>query len=190
MLDEFLSLGPMVKLIDALSYMRGLGDQGSHGHPQSEAQPQALYGREHAEFFIDNHRARIYYRPPTHCRDLAEGLARIAGQCTVKQTSYSYGLTSDCFRQNKEGGGEVRAMIIALIALLAGVEASYPVGSFCEDKPSGREEHLLEGQRLRLQPQSLQIEGDGREGRHRGAVGTSEVPGKGGRLLSPAELRH
>jgi hypothetical protein len=54
------------------------------------------------------------------------------------------------------------------------VEASYPVGSFCEDKPSGCEEHLLEGQRLRLQPQSLQIEGDGREGR----LPAQDPPGK------------
>jgi type IV secretion system protein VirD4 len=41
--------------------------------------------------YIDNHRARIYYRPPTHRRDLAEGIAKMIGQRTVKQTSYSFG---------------------------------------------------------------------------------------------------
>ncbi len=58
---------------------------------QSEAQLQAVYGRELAEFFIDNHRARIYSRPPVHRRDLAEQISRIVGLKTVTQTSYSYG---------------------------------------------------------------------------------------------------
>jgi len=90
MLDEFLSLGPMVKLVDALAYVRGWGIKVATVI-QSEAQLQALYGREHAESYIDNHRARIYYRPPTHRRDLAEGIAKMIGQRTVKQTSYSFG---------------------------------------------------------------------------------------------------
>jgi type IV secretion system protein VirD4 len=89
MLDEFLSLGPMVKVIDALAYVRGWGIKVATVI-QSEAQLQALYGRELAESYIDNHRARIYYRPPTHRRDLAEGIARMIGQRTVKQTSYSF----------------------------------------------------------------------------------------------------
>jgi type IV secretion system protein VirD4 len=90
MLDEFLSLGPMVKLVDALAYVRGWGIKIATVI-QSEAQLQALYGREHAESYIDNHRARIYYRPPTHRRDLADGIAKMIGQRTVKQTSYSFG---------------------------------------------------------------------------------------------------
>jgi type IV secretion system protein VirD4 len=89
LLDEFLSLGPMVKVIDALAYVRGWGIKVATVI-QSEAQLQALYGRELAESYIDNHRARIYYRPPTHRRDLAEGIARMIGQRTVKQTSYSF----------------------------------------------------------------------------------------------------
>lgn len=58
---------------------------------QSEAQLQAVYGRELAEAFIDNHRARVYYRPPVHRRDLAEAISKIVGQKTVNQASFSYG---------------------------------------------------------------------------------------------------
>jgi type IV secretion system protein VirD4 len=57
---------------------------------QSEAQLHAVYGRELAEAFIDNHRARVYYRPPAHRRDLAEQISKIVGQKTVKQLSFSY----------------------------------------------------------------------------------------------------
>jgi hypothetical protein len=57
---------------------------------QSEAQLHAVYGLELAEAFIDNHRARVYYRPPVHRRDLAEQISNIFGQKTVKQTRFSY----------------------------------------------------------------------------------------------------
>ena len=90
LLDEFLSLGRVEKLVHALAYVRGWGIRIATVI-QSEAQLQAVYGRELAEFFIDNHRARVYYRPPVHRRDLAEQISRIVGQKTVNQTSYSYG---------------------------------------------------------------------------------------------------
>ncbi len=89
LLDEFLSLGRMDKLVHALAYVRGWGIRIATVI-QSEAQLQALYGRELAEAFVDNHRARVYYRPPLHRRDLAEQIARIVGQKTVDQASYSY----------------------------------------------------------------------------------------------------
>ncbi len=47
MLDQFLSLGPKVKLVDALAYVRGRGIKVATVI-QSEAQLQALYGREQA----------------------------------------------------------------------------------------------------------------------------------------------
>jgi type IV secretion system protein VirD4 len=90
LLDEFLSLGRLEKLVHALAYVRGWGIRIATVI-QSEAQLQAIYGRELAEVFIDNHRARVYYRPPIHRRDLAEQLAKTIGQRTVKQTSFSYG---------------------------------------------------------------------------------------------------
>lgn len=90
LLDEFLSLGRVEKLVHALAYVRGWGIRIATVI-QSEAQLQAVYGRELAEFFIDNHRARVYYRPPVHRRDLAEQISKIVGQKTVNQTSYSYG---------------------------------------------------------------------------------------------------
>jgi type IV secretion system protein VirD4 len=90
LLDEFLSLGRVEKLVHALAYVRGWGISIATVI-QSEAQLQAVYGRELAEFFIDNHRARVYFRPPVHRRDLAEQISRIVGQKTVSQTSYSYG---------------------------------------------------------------------------------------------------
>jgi type IV secretion system protein VirD4 len=89
LLDEFLSLGRMEKLVHALSYVRGWGIRIATVI-QSEAQLHAVYGRELAEAFIDNHRARVYYRPPVHRRDLAEQISKIIGQKTVKQTSFSY----------------------------------------------------------------------------------------------------
>ena len=89
LLDEFLSLGRVEKLVHALAYVRGWGIRIATVI-QSEAQLQAVYGRELAEFFIDNHRARVYYRPPVHRRDLAEQISKIVGQKTVKQTSYGY----------------------------------------------------------------------------------------------------
>ena len=89
LLDEFLSLGRVDKLVHALAYVRGWGIRVATVI-QSEAQLQAVYGRELAEFFVDNHRARVFYRPPVHRRDLAEQISRIVGQKTVKQTSYSY----------------------------------------------------------------------------------------------------
>lgn len=89
LLDEFLSLGRVDKLVHALSYVRGWGIRIATVI-QSEAQLQAVYGRELAEAFIDNHRARVYYRPPVHRRDLAEAISKIVGQRTVSQTSYSY----------------------------------------------------------------------------------------------------
>ena len=89
LLDEFLSLGRVEKLVHALAYVRGWGIRIATVI-QSEAQLQAVYGRELSEFFIDNHRARVYYRPPVHRRDLAEQISRIVGQKTVNQTSYSY----------------------------------------------------------------------------------------------------
>jgi type IV secretion system protein VirD4 len=89
LLDEFLSLGRMEKLVHALSYVRGWGIRIATVI-QSEAQLHAVYGGELAEAFIDNHRARVYYRPPVHRRDLAEGISKIVGQKTVKQTSFSY----------------------------------------------------------------------------------------------------
>jgi type IV secretion system protein VirD4 len=90
LLDEFLSLGRMEKLVHALSYVRGWGIKVATVI-QSEAQVRALYGQEMAEAFIDNHRARVYFRPPVHRRDLAEQISRTIGTATVKQTSYSYG---------------------------------------------------------------------------------------------------
>lgn len=90
LLDEFLSLGRVEKLVHALAYVRGWGIRIATVI-QSEAQLQAVYGRELAEFFIDNHRARVYFRPPVHRRDLAEQISKIVGQKTVTQTSYSYG---------------------------------------------------------------------------------------------------
>jgi type IV secretion system protein VirD4 len=78
------------KLLPALSYVRGWGIRIATVI-QSEAQLQAVYGRELAEAFVDNHRARVYYRPPVHRRDLAEQISKIVGQKTVNQTSYSYG---------------------------------------------------------------------------------------------------
>ncbi len=90
LLDEFLSLGRVDKLVHALSYVRGWGIRIATVI-QSEAQLQAVYGRELAEAFIDNHRARVYYRPPVHRRDLAEAISKIVGQRTVNQTSYSHG---------------------------------------------------------------------------------------------------
>jgi type IV secretion system protein VirD4 len=90
LLDEFLSLGRVEKLVHALSYVRGWGIRIATVI-QSEAQLQAVYGRELAEAFVDNHRARVYYRPPVHRRDLAEQISKIIGQKTVNQTSYSYG---------------------------------------------------------------------------------------------------
>jgi type IV secretion system protein VirD4 len=89
LLDEFLSLGRIEKLVHALAYVRGWGIRIATVI-QSEAQLQAVYGRELAEFFIDNHRARVYFRPPVHRRDLAEQISKIVGQRTVSQTSYSY----------------------------------------------------------------------------------------------------
>ena len=89
LLDEFLSLGRVDKLVHALAYVRGWGIRIATVI-QSEAQLQAVYGRELAEAFIDNHRARVYYRPPVHRRDLAEQISKIVGQRTVNQTSYSY----------------------------------------------------------------------------------------------------
>ncbi len=88
LLDEFLSPGRVEKLVHALSYVRGWGIRIATVI-QSEAQLQAVYGRELAEFFIDNHRARVYYRPPVHPRDLAEAIAKVIGRTTVKQVSYS-----------------------------------------------------------------------------------------------------
>jgi type IV secretion system protein VirD4 len=90
LLDEFLSLGRVEKLVHALSYVRGWRIRIATVI-QSEAQLQAVYGRELAEVFVDNHRARVYYRPPVHRRDLAEAISKIVGQRTVNQTSYSYG---------------------------------------------------------------------------------------------------
>ena len=90
LLDEFLSLGRVDKLVHALSYVRGWGIRIATVI-QSEAQLQAVYGRELAEAFIDNHRARVYYRPPVHRRDLAEAISKIVGQKTVNQASFSYG---------------------------------------------------------------------------------------------------
>jgi len=90
LLDEFLSLGKMEKLVQALAYVRGWGIRIATVI-QSEAQLQALYGREQAEFFIDNHRARVIYRPPVHRRDLAKQISELIGITTVKQTGYSYG---------------------------------------------------------------------------------------------------
>jgi len=101
LLDEFLALGPMTKLVEALTYVRGWGIKVATVI-QSEAQLQALYGRELAEAYIDNHRARLYYRPPTHRRDLAEALAKIIGQRTVKQTSYSYGSSHGQGRRSRQ----------------------------------------------------------------------------------------
>jgi type IV secretion system protein VirD4 len=75
--------------VHALSYVRGWGIRIATVI-QSEAQLHAVYGRELAEAFIDNHRARVYYRPPVHRRDLAEAISKIVGQKTVKQTSFSY----------------------------------------------------------------------------------------------------
>ena len=90
LLDEFLSLGRMEKLVHALSYVRGWGIKVATVI-QSEAQVRAVYGQEMAEAFIDNHRARVYFRPPVHRRDLAEAISKGVGTATVKQTSYSYG---------------------------------------------------------------------------------------------------
>ena len=69
--DELLSLGRVDKLVHSLSYVRGWGIRIATVI-QSEAQLQAVYGRELAEAFIDNHRARVYYRPPVHRQDLAD----------------------------------------------------------------------------------------------------------------------
>ena len=66
LLDEFLSLGRVEKLVHALAYVRGWGIRIATVI-QSEAQLQAVYGRE-----------------------LAEQISRIVGQQTVNQTSYSY----------------------------------------------------------------------------------------------------
>ena len=52
LLDEFLSLGRVEKLVHALAYVRGWGIRIATVI-QSEAQLQAVYGRELAEFFID-----------------------------------------------------------------------------------------------------------------------------------------
>jgi len=90
LLDEFLSLGRMEKLVHALSYVRGWGIKVATVI-QSEAQVRAVYGHEMAEAFIDNHRARVYYRPPVHRRDLADAISKTVGSATVKQTSFSYG---------------------------------------------------------------------------------------------------
>jgi type IV secretion system protein VirD4 len=90
LLDEFLSLGKMERLVQALAYVRGWGIKIATVI-QSEAQLQALYGKELAEFFVDNHRARVYFRPPVHRRDLAEGISKVVGSTTVKQTSFGYG---------------------------------------------------------------------------------------------------
>lgn len=57
LLDEFLSLGRGEKLVHALSYVRGCGIRIATVI-QSEAQLQAVYGRELAEAFIDNRRDR------------------------------------------------------------------------------------------------------------------------------------
>lgn len=62
LLDEFLSLGRVEKLVHALAYMRGWGIRIATVI-QSEAQLQAVCGWELVEFFIDNHRAQVYYRP-------------------------------------------------------------------------------------------------------------------------------
>jgi hypothetical protein len=67
LLDEFLSLGRVEKLVHALAYVRGWGIRIATVI-QSEAQVQAVYGRE-----------------------LAEQISKIVGQKTVNQTSYSYG---------------------------------------------------------------------------------------------------
>lgn len=90
LLDEFLSLGKMEKLVQSLAYVRGWGIRIATVI-QSEAQLQALYGKELAEFFIDNHRARVYFRPPVHRRDMAEEISKLVGNTTVRQTSYGYG---------------------------------------------------------------------------------------------------
>jgi type IV secretory pathway TraG/TraD family ATPase VirD4 len=49
------------------------------------------FRRELAEVFIENHRAGVYYRPPVHRPDLAEGISKIVGQKTVNQSRFSYG---------------------------------------------------------------------------------------------------
>ena len=103
LLDEFLSLGKITKLVHALSYVRGWGIKIATVI-QSEAQLRAVYGHELAEFFIDNHRARVYYRPPAHRRDFAEALSKLIGQKTVKQTSYSYSSSGRRSRQVSETG--------------------------------------------------------------------------------------
>jgi type IV secretion system protein VirD4 len=90
LLDEFLALGRVNRLVQALSYVRGWGIKIATVI-QSEAQLHAVYGRDMAEFYIDNHGARVYYRPPLHRRDSAEQLSRVVGQRTVRQTSVSAG---------------------------------------------------------------------------------------------------
>jgi type IV secretion system protein VirD4 len=88
MLDEFISLGKMTKLVHALSYIRGWGIKIATVI-QSPNQLHSLYGAEAAEAYEENHRASIMFRPNRMSNKRVEQMASAIGHITAKSKSKS-----------------------------------------------------------------------------------------------------
>ena len=88
MLDEFISLGKMPKLVHALSYIRGWGIKIATVI-QSPNQLHSLYGAEAAEAYEENHRASIMFRPNRMSNKRVEQMASAIGHITAKSKSKS-----------------------------------------------------------------------------------------------------
>jgi len=88
MLDEFISLGKMPKLVHALSYVRGWGIKIATVI-QSPNQLHSLYGAEAAEAYEENHRASIMFRPNRMSNKRVEQMASAIGHITAKSKSKS-----------------------------------------------------------------------------------------------------
>lgn len=87
LLDEFISLGPMPKLVHALSFIRSFGIKIATVI-QSPSQLRNLYG-DAAEAYEENHRAAIMFRPHRMSNAKIDQMAEAIGHVTALSTSRS-----------------------------------------------------------------------------------------------------
>jgi hypothetical protein len=123
----------MDKRAYALSYVRGRRIRIATVI-QSEAHLHAVYGRELVEAFVDNHRARVVYRPPAHRRDLAEQISKIVGQNASHSRSSENSGIEPVREWLKELDTDDRRMVGND---LQAVEYGWPIGlPFCRSRKS------------------------------------------------------
>lgn len=86
LMDEFLSLGKMPKIIHEMSYVRGYGIRLSPVL-QSPSQLVSVYGEADTDAFLENTSTRIVYRP--NSTESAKKTSEMLGTQTFKATSIS-----------------------------------------------------------------------------------------------------